>query len=138
MVLRSVCVIALGSALGSAAAAAAAETRPRTTLKSVRLVETTLRAKPQIRLGFTACGATGRLRVRVREIRSPAGKNTPALDEMTRSTVFRQSERCQRTVVFWQPRKAFLDPGRYTVRLSVSAGERPYSAVVSRHVDRTA
>jgi hypothetical protein len=124
------------SALVPAVAAVAAT--PRTTLKTVRLVETTLRGKPQIRVGFTACGAPGRLRVRVREIRSPAGRDTPALDEMTRSTVFRQDERCQRTVVFWQPRKALLKPGRYTVRLSVSAGERAYSAVASRRVDHKA
>jgi hypothetical protein len=137
MALRSVGVIALALyALVPALAAAAPP--PRTTLKTVRLVETTLRGKPQIRVGFTACGAPGRLRVRVRELRSPVGRDTPALDEMTRSTVFRQSEKCQRTVVFWPPRKGFLKPGRYTVRLSVSAGERGYSAVASRHVDHRA
>ena len=136
MVLRSVGAIALTlSALVPAAASAAA---PRTTLKAVRLVETTLRDKPQIRVGFTACGAPGRLRVRVREIRTPVGKDAPTLDEMTRATVFRQSEKCQRTVVFWQPRKEFLRPGRYTVRLSVSAGGRGYSAVASRRVDHKA
>jgi hypothetical protein len=137
MVLRSVGVVAFAlTVLGGAAVTAVAATR--TTLRTVRLVENTRAGKVQTRLGFTACGTTGRLRVKVRELHSPSGKDTPVTDEMTRSTVFKQDEKCQRTIVFWQPRKTFLRPGRYIVRLSVSAGGSGYSTVISRHVDRKA